>query len=329
MNDDCFQHQLGAAYLRMLQGYARWGGHSYYGWTEQTDPRNYLGPAIWSEADCVLRFAFELEKDFPGQVHLELPMATWTLQDYDPKLDARQYVDLVVSDFSNFVADGDAQTRFKTKRHDLFVEVKYFKKAAHGPFKFDLKKKLPSVSADIARLNRHMERGHCRHAAMLVVDDGNFWEEFCGDVEFGEVLDLTVSPHRVANLASLGRAEQRMSSNPFKEWEYLGRMPIAKVTPEVTEFIGRLWQSLDATEQQALSDATKFVGPFGPSSFSEWSETSQEDAARLLPVVKQKAVSIDPSVRLFSDGEPPEKPYEMTNEMREAVIVRWLRDHPR
>lgn len=46
----------------MLRGYRQWGGWRYYGWTHQADHRNFDGPAIWSEADCVHRFTLALEE---------------------------------------------------------------------------------------------------------------------------------------------------------------------------------------------------------------------------------------------------------------------------
>lgn len=218
-----FDHQLHAAYLRLLRRYAVWGGHRYFGWTEQAEPRNYLGPLVWSEADCALRFAVELEKEFPEQVHLEFPLAQWTLTDYDPARDKKQFVDLVVSDFGAFEAHEVAQAAFMSKRHDLFVEVKYFKKQAHGPWKFDLKKKLPWVVADIERLARHLERGHCRRAAMLILDDGDYLQAEGHSIDFGPVIGLIVSPYHMA----LHLDEDRGDEGPtvmksLDEWESLG-----------------------------------------------------------------------------------------------------------
>jgi hypothetical protein len=48
------------AFDRLLVGYAEWGGYRYY-----------HGPVIWSERDCDLRFAFELEREWPRAVHME------------------------------------------------------------------------------------------------------------------------------------------------------------------------------------------------------------------------------------------------------------------
>jgi hypothetical protein len=59
------------AFDRLLVGYAAWGGHRYHGWTNYENQHNYLGPVIWSERDCDLRFAFELEREWPQAVHME------------------------------------------------------------------------------------------------------------------------------------------------------------------------------------------------------------------------------------------------------------------
>jgi hypothetical protein len=49
--------RLDAAFDRFLAVYARYGGHRYYGWNKQADPRNYRGPTFWTEGDCVYRLA--------------------------------------------------------------------------------------------------------------------------------------------------------------------------------------------------------------------------------------------------------------------------------
>jgi hypothetical protein len=46
---------LVAAHGRLLEGYAQWGGHRFFGWTEYGEPRNHQGTVILSEGDCVHR----------------------------------------------------------------------------------------------------------------------------------------------------------------------------------------------------------------------------------------------------------------------------------
>ena len=128
--------RLHGAHRRFLAGYAEWGGYRFHGWTHQTDSANYLGPVIWSEADCVLRFALELETDFPDQVHCEVKIDTSTRLDFPSDGEnARQRVDIGVSDLSEFDAGESAYDAFRSLHHALLVEVKWFQRAgatAHG-----------------------------------------------------------------------------------------------------------------------------------------------------------------------------------------------------
>jgi hypothetical protein len=168
---------LDAAFARLLDVYARLGGHNYYGWDDYDDPRNYKGPTFWSEDDCVYRLALELEKEFPHQVHLELPVVRWSFADYDSKVDAKQRVDLVVSDLLDFAEDETSQERFRTRQHELFLEGKYLPAGCSRRWRFDHIRKIDDIAADAARLARHLERGHCQVAAVLVVDDDNLFED--------------------------------------------------------------------------------------------------------------------------------------------------------
>ncbi len=81
LDAEAINTRLDAAFSRLLEPYARLGGHNYYGWDDYDDPRNFKGPTFWSEDDCVFRLALELEKEFPYQVHLELPVARWSFAD--------------------------------------------------------------------------------------------------------------------------------------------------------------------------------------------------------------------------------------------------------
>lgn len=69
------------AYDRLLAGYASWGGYRYHGWGGYKDTANYSGPGVWSERDCDLKLCLELEKEWPGGVHQEFPIAKWTRSD--------------------------------------------------------------------------------------------------------------------------------------------------------------------------------------------------------------------------------------------------------
>ncbi len=119
---------LRAAYLRLLKSYAEWGGYRYYGWTRHSDPKNYYGPAVWSEADCVHRFAVELEQEFQGQIHTELGINKAMIASYEATSNRRQAIDIVISDFDQFEEDETSQDRFRNKRHEAFIEAKWLKK---------------------------------------------------------------------------------------------------------------------------------------------------------------------------------------------------------
>jgi hypothetical protein len=157
--------------------YAELGGHRFNGFTDYGDDRNYQGPLLWSEGDCQFRFALALEKRFPGMVHLEFPIAKHTCRDFNPELDKRQYIDIVVSDLKGFDPERDV---FAERTHDLFVEVKYAGNSGEK-WQFDSEGKISSgVRSDLERLTRNVELGRCRAAALVLVDDKSLLESKAG-----------------------------------------------------------------------------------------------------------------------------------------------------
>lgn len=196
---DRARRALHAAFSRFLTVYAEYGGHRYHGWTDYDDPANYRGPMFWSEHDCVYHLALELERDFPGHVHLELPVARWSFADFDGKVDKQQRVDLVVSDLGEFVEDEASQERFMRHPHDIFVEAKLFPAGCSKRWKFDHLRKIPDVVADAERLAKHLDRGHCRVAAVLVVDDDCLFESGLPTLTWPANVELLIaSPAAVA-----------------------------------------------------------------------------------------------------------------------------------
>jgi hypothetical protein len=166
------------AYERLLEGYARWGGYRAHGWTDFPDERNYHGPLVWSEQDCALRFALELEREWPQCVHMEFPIGKATRADYDPDVERRQRVDVAVSDQREFVEDKDSQERFRVMPHEAFFEVKWFTKGWRGGrFERDAVRRVDSVLADVKKLARHVELGRCAVGAVLTVDDEEYFAE--------------------------------------------------------------------------------------------------------------------------------------------------------
>jgi hypothetical protein len=185
------------AYERFLEEYARWGGYRFHGWTDFPDTRNYQGPVIWSEADCAMRFALELEREFPRSVHLEFAIGKATRLDYEPDVEKRQRIDIVVSDLATFVEDESSQQRFQTHQHSAFVETKWLVKGWRGQrFERDAVKRAASVAGDITRLARSLQLGRCLVAAMLVIDDEEFYSQSApaADEENARVWRLIASP---------------------------------------------------------------------------------------------------------------------------------------
>lgn len=162
------------AYDRLLAGYAVWGGWRYYGWGGYEDLSTYLGPAIWSERDCDLKLAYELEKGFPGMVHMEFPIAKWTRGDFAPP-EVVQRVDVSVTDLSDFVASDDASAAFKQQHHEAFFEVKWCTKGWSTNSR-ELKSRRESIPEDVRKLANHIKLGRCTVAAMVVFDDEGWFE---------------------------------------------------------------------------------------------------------------------------------------------------------
>jgi hypothetical protein len=200
--------RIRAAYGALLQRYASWGGHSFPGWDFEGASDNYLGPTVWSEGDCAFRFALELEPLFPEMVHLEFPLARWTLptavsQRLAPtgRL-APRYVDIAISDHRGFPLEGDRDRAFKEWPHLAFIEVKQMKRQAHGPFRFDLHKRVASANQDAKRLRDMQEPHHhggqplCKVAGILIFDDGDYLlDERCPKLSIPEEVEaLIVSP---------------------------------------------------------------------------------------------------------------------------------------
>jgi hypothetical protein len=166
------QDKVMNAFDRLLAGYATWGGYRYHGWTSYEDQRNYQGPMLWSERDCDLRFAFELEREFPGAVHMEVAISKASRTDYDKAAEGFQRVDVAVSDFSTFVEDDGSFERFRTHEHDAFFEVKWFAKGWGN--NRDAKSRLADIPIDTRKLANHLRLGRCKVAGMLVFDDESY-----------------------------------------------------------------------------------------------------------------------------------------------------------
>jgi hypothetical protein len=190
------QDKVMNAYDRLLVGYSSWGGYRYYGWTNYDDAENYHGPVIWSERDCGLGFALELEREWPAAVHMEFAIGKTSRSDFDPTAERAQRVDLSVGDLSSFIEDESSAERFRSHRHEAFFEVKWFSKGWRGnAWEHDARKRLALVPADLAKLARHAELGRCAVAGMLIFDDEGYFDENGSDTDWpAGVWRLTVGP---------------------------------------------------------------------------------------------------------------------------------------
>jgi hypothetical protein len=146
------------------------GGHLHYGFGGYDDRRNYKGPTIWCEGDAQFRFALELEREFPGCIHLEMPVARFMFSDFDKRLDARQFIDIVVSDLSDFDHEDDTQV-FAERQHDAFIEVKYAGRSDPRWQRDSIRKIFDYLPIDLRKLEESIARGRCRFAGVLLVDD--------------------------------------------------------------------------------------------------------------------------------------------------------------
>lgn len=127
----------------------------------------------WSERDCGLRFALELEREWPQEVH-EFAIGKASRADYDKTTEGFQRVDVAVSDLSAFIEDDGSFDRFRSHRHQAFFEVKWFVKG-WGDNR-DARSRLADVLIDVAKLANHLRLGRCAVAGMLVVDDAGYFD---------------------------------------------------------------------------------------------------------------------------------------------------------
>jgi hypothetical protein len=204
------QDKVMNAYERLLSAYAEWGGHRFHGWTDYPDARNFHGPVIWSERDCGLRLAMELENEWPLGVHMEFAIGKATRDDYVPADERRQRVDVAVSDLSGFHEDETTAARYRTWRHEAFFEVKWLLKGWRGErFERDARRRVTEIAADRSKLARHLELGRCAVAAMFVVDDEGYFEEHADLDEWPTgVWRLVLSPHELAHRGLLQHGEE-------------------------------------------------------------------------------------------------------------------------
>jgi hypothetical protein len=196
------------AFAALREDYEDYGNWRYPGPMDADEEWGWIGPFAWSEADYAHRFAMLLEREFPRAVHLEMPINERMRSDLEPLPEGvrrrhAQSIDIVISDLGEIAALPqtalDAGRAFRARRHEAFIEVKWFPKAAARWNGIDRDRFLKSVPADLARLERHLVAGRCAVGAMLVVDDrGTFLPEVTSDGIPHGVLFLPLGPPNVS-----------------------------------------------------------------------------------------------------------------------------------
>jgi hypothetical protein len=197
------RRRIGGAFELLRQAYATSGGWRYPGYLDKAESYGYIGPFAWSEADYVHRFATFLERDFPGAVHLEMPIRVGTRIDADQpppgKRSVTTFVDIVVSDLGEMPSDPRAAgERFRGMTHEAFIEVKWFVRAPEKWIGVDWRRFKTGVARDVEKLRVHKQLGRCHVAAMLIVDDSDRFIARVDELTLSEDVDLLLlSPSKV------------------------------------------------------------------------------------------------------------------------------------
>jgi hypothetical protein len=104
-----------------------------------------------------------------------------------------QQVDIGVSDLIGFAADGAAFERFRKHQPGLLVEAKLFPKGWVGhTWEYVARQQLKDVAVDGQKLARHLRLGRCAVAALLLVDDEDYFEHNRGGIEWPDGVELLV-----------------------------------------------------------------------------------------------------------------------------------------
>lgn len=185
---------LQRSFGRLVEVYRESGGYLFHGYGGQHDPDNYKGPTFWSEGDAQLRLALALEDEFPGRVHIEVPVCSFMFANFNSKGERRQFIDVVVSDLSDFDPDDPTQI-FAEREHDVFIEIK-FTGVSSPPFqKQSIDTIFEAFPKDLRRLEWNLALNRCRVAAALLVDDRGLLDDVERRVAWStRVMPLLLSP---------------------------------------------------------------------------------------------------------------------------------------
>ena len=171
----------------------------------------------------MFRFALELEREFPRQVHCEVKLNTSTRLDFPEGDEKAQQVDIGISDLTGFAADYTAYDRFRRHHHLAFIEAKWFLKGWAGhQWEFVARDQVASVQQDVDKLQRHLRLGRCAVAAMLVVDDEDFFDQ-----RANQLIRLTVWNASFADRRNLAVAACSLRQGLLRAWTSASREPQA------------------------------------------------------------------------------------------------------
>jgi hypothetical protein len=173
-DEDAIVGSLYTAFRSLKTRYLEVGGWLYPGDLGESRGYGFLGPWAWSEGDYQYQFARALEVEFPGSVHLEMPLkpAFRSGLELAPGSKGTRHIDIVVSDLASLPVDhAPAGRLFRERTHEAFVEVKRFMKGREEFRNINWRDFCKGVSGDAARLSEQKARGWCQVAALLIVDD--------------------------------------------------------------------------------------------------------------------------------------------------------------
>lgn len=170
------------AFQSLKKRYLNVGGWRFPGVLDEQRGWGFAGPWAWSEGDYQYQFALALERRFRRCVHLEMPLKA-AFRDGLSKKTA--HIDIVVSDLSSLpLRDPDQAGRLlRAHEHEAFIEVKCYLKGLPEWRSINWRDFQQGVVPDARRLSDYKERGWCKVAAMLIVDDQGWHVGRMGDID--------------------------------------------------------------------------------------------------------------------------------------------------
>jgi hypothetical protein len=230
MDDAEIRSRIQSAFAELQRLYGVEGGWRYPGYLDADEQHGYIGPFAWSEADVKRRFAAFLDERLPGAVHMEMPIRPGTRSDLDPlppgARAVTKYIDIVVSDLSGMPDDYlEAGSVFRGRRHEAFIEAKWFPKASERWFWDGMKRFKEQVPGDVTRLAVHKARGRCSIAAMFIVDDDGRYVASIDELDLSPEVDLLIlTPDAGPGYRSRGVGDRHRRVGERRFRDFLGSL---------------------------------------------------------------------------------------------------------